>query len=217
MISVKEAFVKQICFDYCLKESDLSDHKNHFTVYTPLVGRRTWRDEQKTYLKAVCFNNQLFMTGEQEIIQLCEEKYKDFSGEWFMDLNVIRQLSEMLLPFGVQPESMHPFFLPKEPFPVTQPSFDIVRYNAEEIVAFKGDERFSDAYAFDPIARDELGIAAVDQNGNILGMAGASCDGQYLWQIGINVLPEARGKHIASVLVNLLSELNLAPRSSSPS
>ena len=206
MISVKEAFVKQICLDYCLKESDLSDHKNHFTVYTPLVGRRTWRDEQKTYLKAVCFNNQLFMTGEQEIIQLCEEKYKDFSGEWFMDLNVIRQLSEMLLPFGVQPESMHPFFLPKEPFPVTQPSFDVVRYNAEEIVAFKGDERFSDAYAFDPIARDELGIAAVDQNGNILGMAGASCDGQYLWQIGINVLPEARGKHIASVLVNLLSQ-----------
>lgn len=205
MLSVKEAFCRQICLDYCLKETDLTDRKNHFTVFSPLDGRRTWQDDQKTFLKAVCFNNHLFMTGEQEIIRLCEENFKDFSGEWFMDLKIIRQLSEILLPFGVQPESMHPFFLPKEPLAVTKPSFEVVRYNAEEIEAFREDKRFTDAYAFDPVARDMLGIAAVDQDGNILGMAGASCDGKYLWQIGINVLPQARGKHIASSLVNLLS------------
>ena len=48
-----------------------------------------------------------------------------------------------------------------------------------------------------------LGVAAV-KDGVILGMAGASADSPHLWQIGINVLPEARGQGIAEMLVSLL-------------
>ena len=205
VLSVREAFSRQICLDYCLKEADLTDHKNHFTLFNPLEGRRTWRDDQNPFLKAVCFNNQLFMTGQQEIIHICEENFKDFSGEWFMELKMVRQLNEILLPFGYQTDNMHPFFLPRESLDRMIPSFNVIRYQTDEIEAFRGDQRFSDAYSFDPDARDELGIAAVDNDGHIIGMAGASSDGQYLWQIGINVLPEARGSHVASTLVNLLS------------
>ena len=35
-------------------------------------------------------------------------------------------------------------------------------------------------------------------------MAGASSDSSSMWQIGINVLPEARGRQIATMLVSLL-------------
>ena len=48
-----------------------------------------------------------------------------------------------------------------------------------------------------------LGVAAL-RGGRILGMAGASADSPTMWQIGINVEPEARGEGVASMLVGLL-------------
>ena len=210
MSTVSDAFIAQICLDYCLDPSNLTDGKNHFTVFTPLDGRRTWRNEQPTFLKAVCFNSQLFMTGHPEVISLCREKFLNDPGEWFMDQNNIRRLDLILEPFGYRTESMHPFFLPKEDLFLTAPAFTFKRYDRNEIGIFRGDSRFKDAFAFDPSSPDELGIAALDEAGEILGMAGASSDGRYLWQIGVNVLPGARGNHIASSLVNLLSHDVLA-------
>ena len=81
--------------------------------------------------------------------------------------------------------------------------FTIQRYTPETIAPFQGDDRFEDAFGFCADAPDMLGVAAV-KDGRILGMAGASADSPYLWQIGINVLPEARGQGIASMLVALL-------------
>ena len=41
---------------------------------------------------------------------------------------------------------------------------------------------------------DVLGIAAV-KDGNIIGMAGTGADSPYMYQIGINVLPESWKGH----------------------
>lgn len=56
---------------------------------------------------------------------------------------------------------------------------------------------------FEDVPKDEIGIAAY-QDGEILGMAGATSDSPLMWQIGINVLPKARGMDIGSLLVGLL-------------
>ena len=42
------------------------------------------------------------------------------------------------------------------------------------------------------------------------GMAGVSADGKYLWQIGINVIPEASGRGLAVRLVRMMKEKVLA-------
>ena len=49
-----------------------------------------------------------------------------------------------------------------------------------------------------------LAQLAALEDGRILGMAGASADSPMMWQIGINVEPEARGKGVAALLVTLL-------------
>lgn len=68
---------------------------------------------------------------------------------------------------------------------------------------FEDDDRFQEAFAFDKNHPDMLAIAAFEDN-HIIGMAGASSDGETIWQIGIDVLSECRGRGIGTNLVKLL-------------
>lgn len=51
-----------------------------------------------------------------------------------------------------------------------------------------------------------LAVAALDEGGQPVGMAGASRDGERLWQIGVNVLPPHRGRGLAAGLTALLKD-----------
>ena len=57
--------------------------------------------------------------------------------------------------------------------------FELIRYDQDAILQFRGDDRFDQVFAFDPDAPDVLGMAAV-KDGEILGMAGASADSPVL-------------------------------------
>ena len=98
---------------------------------------------------------------------------------------------------------VHPFFLAEEQTFAKQTQFETRWFEGDEIEAFRGDKRFDEAFAFDRNAPDILGVAAI-RDGSILGMAGASCDSPIMWQIGINVAPEERGRGIGTMLVTLL-------------
>ena len=51
---------------------------------------------------------------------------------------------------------------------------------------------------------DMLGAGAYD-GGKLIGLAGCSADGDEMWQIGIDVLPEYRRQGIAAALTNRLA------------
>ena len=100
--------------------------------------------------------------------------------------------------------SARPGFSSSEtPSEIDASAYGIRWYRGAEIEAFRGDGRFREAFSFCPEAPDVLGVAAL-RGGRILGMAGASADSPTMWQIGINVEPEARGEGVASMLVGLL-------------
>lgn len=107
-----------------------------------------------------------------------------------------------------------------------------VWFEQEEILRFKENNRFTSAICFwegtsdvlavaklkrgpDTISSgekihcvkpDELCIAKDFDQSHMLGMAGASCDGKYLWQIGINVDKEYAGQGLGHELVRTLKE-----------
>ena len=54
-----------------------------------------------------------------------------------------------------------------------------------------------------------LGVGAYDQ-GQLVGLAACSADGEDMWQIGIDVLPRARGQGIAPALTSRLAKEILA-------
>ncbi len=214
-----EELSRQLALDYCCSPADVADSKNHFTLYIPQEGRRRFQEQAVCRLKIAVVHGKLLVTGSEEIVAECWERYADVTGEWFFDMKRLRELEELLAPFGLRIAQVHPFYLPEadgviSPVP-SSPTlsetriFDLVRYDQNAILQFHGDSRFDEAFAFNPDAPDVLGIAAV-KDGEILGMAGASADSPLFWQIGINVTPHAREMHVGSTLVRLLAQDILA-------
>lgn len=205
------SFVKQIALDYCCPEEWVTDRENHFTIYKPLPGRRTYQVSDDVFLKVVSTEGKLLFTGREDIIEICRKKYEKAEGAWFMGADKLMELENMFQSYGYCIDMVHPFFLPKygpeeaKPLDVSDFPYEIKYYYGDEIEQFRDDPRFDEAFGFSKTSPDMIGVAAI-RNGEIIGMAGASSDGEYLWQIGINVDPRFRRQHVGSTLVGLLKE-----------
>ena len=195
--------LRQFSADFCVTEADILDDRHHFTVFAPHPDRRRYLEISPCLLKIAEVNGKLLFTGRKDFIARCRELYADANAPWFMEARNMAALNRELSTFGAQIRHARPFYTADQALPVDTRDFTIVRYNQSTIQQFRGDDRFGDAFGFCEDAPDMLGVAAL-KNDRILGMAGASADSPYLWQIGINVLEETRGQGIAAMLVSLL-------------
>lgn len=199
----------QLALDFCCEAEDLEKPGNLFTEYVPLDGRRRWAEVEDIFLKIASVDGKLLMSGRADIIDLCRRTYADGNAAWIADGGELLKLDALVQPFGYRLHMAHPFFTADT---VSEPpaiSAEIVRYRGPEIEQFRGDSRFSEAYAFSAVAPDVLGVGAA-ADGKVVAMAGASADSPTLWQIGIDVLPEYRGRGFAAALVTHLKNDILA-------
>lgn len=74
-----------------------------------------------------------------------------------------------------------------------------------EMQECRSNEQLSESSGKGVVREDANREKDFDQS-HMSGMAGASADGAYLWQIGINVVPESAGKGLAVELVRQLKE-----------
>ena len=195
--------VRQLAADFCVSKAEVLDHQHHFSTFTPHPERRQYMEIRPCLLKIAVTGGKLLFTGREDIVDRCRTLYADANAPWFMEAPNLAALDRELAAFGAQIRHAQPFFTAGHALPVDTRDIVIRRYSQEDIAQFRGDERFGDAYGFCEDAPDVLGVAAM-KDGHILGMAGASADSPLLWQIGINVLPEARDQGIAAMLVSLL-------------
>lgn len=201
---MNDIIVKQMCLDYCCSEQDVRDRENHFNEYVPLDGRRTFgENEDSSFLKIAVINGKLLVTGRKDIVCILKEKIGGFNGEWFMDAAALSSVDKMIGQYGWQIEQEHEFFTADRKTDVCTDGYDIVWYEKDAIGQFEDDERFEEAFAFDENAPDVLGVSAV-KNGEILGMAGASADSPYMWQIGVNTMENCEARGIGSMLVTVM-------------
>ena len=204
-----ELLVRQRAADFCVTPSEVIDNSHHFTVFDPHPDRRQYMEIAPCILKIAVVNGKLLFTGRADVIARCRELYADANAPWFMEAPNLAALDRELSTFGAHIRHARPFYTLTESAPAATRDFTIRRYTPETIAPFKGDERFCEAYGFCDTAPDMLGVSA-EKDGVLLGMAGASADSPHLWQIGINVQPEARGQGVASMLVKLLANDVLA-------
>ena len=199
---MNEILVKQLAIDFCTSEKSVLSKENIFTEYKPLEGRRIFQ-EGECFLKVASVNGKILASGKKDIIDWIRDKYKDGNGAWFMDMECLHELETGLAKFGCRIGQAHPFYIATQKTQVNTKGFEIKTYIGEELEQFRGDERFGEAFIFDDMPKDEIGIGAY-KDGKILGMAGATSDSNLMWQIGINVMQEAEGLGIGTMLVAII-------------
>ncbi len=194
----------QLALDYncCFSEFDKSE--NTIVQNKLNTGRCIYRSDG-CFFKAACFCGKVIINTESEMIPWCQEKFLKCDSSWLFLYPRLRDIDMKLHEFGHEIADVHHYYLPNPILQTIKPQVDIKWYEYEDIMQFKNDDRFSEAFAFDDNHPDMLAVAALEGD-YIMGMAGASADSKTMWQIGIDVLTEYRSRGIAKQLVSLLSQ-----------
>ena len=190
MVNIEEVMYSELSKKYLCTPGEMASSENVF-----VLGK-----DDEPLLELLCINGKLVIKAGEELLPWCKEIYKDTSGVWFSDFGNLRRLDSKLQSLGHYLADVHHYYIPGKDSVMPKGSYELKWFNKEEILDFKGDDRFDEAFAFNEKTPDILGVAAME-GGEILGMAGASMDHKNLWQIGINVIPEAQGKGIGTYLV----------------
>lgn len=206
---IRELFAAQMQIDYCCDEKQLYSTENEYTVRELQEGRRRFKKDD-AILKVLCINGKCIFSGKEEILEECQATFKDLNGAWMSQYKYLYWLDDLLLDHKYFLEDLHHYYLPlgqellsEEEMEVLSKEYEVRWYEKDDIEQFRGDKRFEHAYSFLPDAPDVLGVAVL-KDGEIHGMAGASADSDVMWQIGIDVMPESKGRSLGPFITILL-------------
>ena len=195
---------KQLAKDYNCSVKDFENKDNIITEAKVIRGNRIYMEDNKI-LKILIFNGKAIISTNSYLKEWCHKDIAKVPGEWMFLTSVLRRIDKRLGEFGYEIDNIHHCYLPHYEESYSYKDDKSLRwYEGEEIEQFRNDKRFDEAFAFDRRYPDVLGVAALNEEGDIIGMAGASEDCEEMWQIGINVLPEAEGQGIGKKLVSVL-------------
>lgn len=221
---------RQFCLDVGLSWEEYEKNREKSVliqkaVYVPGTmdvageGARNYA-ERNSFFRAIICLGQLFICCDERIYDWVVKQYEDCKPEWFCDYKNLRKLDEKLREYGHEIYDTHVYYLPEADSESVKlhDMPQLTWFEQAEILRFKDSNRFTSAISFwegqpDMLAvtamRDEVqmpeGLKDFDQS-HMCGMAGASKDGEYLWQIGINVDEDLSGQGLGHRLVRALKE-----------
>ena len=197
----------QLALDYNMPLSFLLDNENHFSIYVPKEGRRLFGDNPDLFLKIAVFNGKVVATGKEEAVEAIKEMVGKRKGYWIFDGFFLSKIILFLSEHGREVEMIHPFFVKSKKSNKETENISFRIIGKEEIEQYRDDD-FSEAFAFDDDAPDEIGVAIMEK-GEIVSVSGASSDSPLMWQLGVNTKLDYRGKGYGTSAVEILSDIVL--------
>ena len=203
---ILETALKQSAADCSCNPEDFSRAENVVTESVPNASAR--RDRPNPPLcRLVTFGSNVVAACRKDLIPEVTA-YVNSQSSFYrcFETPYIYELTRVLEKADARMSKMHSAFLP-DIGAVFAADLDCP-YETRELHP----EDFADLYVpawgnalcSDRKELDMLGVGAYD-SGRLIGLAGCSADGEEMWQIGIDVLPEYRRQGIASVLTNRLA------------
>ncbi len=180
-----------------------------------LPGARVY-DGMSSFFKAILYKGDAYLMADERILEQIRDMFGMTNPEWFCNFSTLRKLDRILTPHGYEIADTHVYFLPDSRASRAlsgeieeEGGFTFEWMDRQAIEAFRDRNPFHHALVYSPTQPDVIAVAAKDGD-RLAAMAGASEDGRYLWQIGVDVDPEYEGLGLASFLVNALKERILA-------
>lgn len=194
----------QLAADYNCKVTDFTKSENTITKNELIKGRRIYSSDG-CFMKILCFCDSAIITADEQIIPWMDENFRDEDASWLFEYGKLKYIDKKLNEFGHELADIHHYYIPNANAREIEPLHHTKWFEQQDIQQFKDDERFGEALAFDQTHPDVLAVAALEGD-RIMGMAGASADSETMWQIGIDVIPEFRGRGVATNLTALLKQ-----------
>ncbi|MHB1453572.1 MAG: GNAT family N-acetyltransferase [Saccharofermentanales bacterium] len=202
-MNYREILYSQLACDFSVLPSQIAGSENLFVINRFCEGRRIYRSDG-CLLKVLCINSKIVMSSTDEsLLEWCRNEYMDADGPWFCDFSNLLKLQKKLQDYGHCIDDCHHYYIPSDKVSVIQSDIPVQWFEQDQLEQFCCDERFFEALSFDAHRPDMLAVAA-EADGELIGMAGASADSAAMWQIGIDVIPDARNQGIATYLTYLL-------------
>lgn len=195
---------KLLALDFNCKAGDFDTKQNVIVVPEEHPGRRIY-SPKKAFFSMVTTGKNTVINAHEEIHEWLVNWSKGKEGIWLFEHHNLMELEEELSKYGQRLGQSHHMFLPKARMEEGDAPLAVQWFEQEDIQTLYGRDEFPNALCdcFKPERPDVLAAGAMYE-GQMVGLAGCSADTKLFWQIGIDVLPEWRGKGIATMLVKLL-------------
>ena len=194
---------KQLCLDYGCSPDDLRGGETQLRLFARRPGMRNVGRESA--LKIAVYRDQLLVMAAPELMDGCRALFEGRRGTWLSEPKRLREIDDFLRQSGRRLADAHHHYLPCPIFPVLKSRFPLRWYERNELEPFRGDPRFDEALLFDPETPDMLAVCAMEGE-TILGMASVIRSCEKLWEIGVNVTEEGRGRGVGSCVVAALKD-----------
>lgn len=196
--------MRQFALDYNTSEGEWISGRIHLSLSARPAGARI-HEKTDPFFSAAVFMGKAYVMADEAMHPWIRETLAKEPPEWWGAYQTLKKLDAELSKYGREILDTHIYFLPAEEPTEIRPRFRVQWYEGEELSQFRGKQELSHALCFSRTQPDRLAVAAYEKD-QMMGMAGVSEDGAYLWQIGIDVLPEYEGRGLASGLVTLLKQ-----------
>ncbi|MCL2198224.1 MAG: GNAT family N-acetyltransferase [Defluviitaleaceae bacterium] len=160
-------------------------------------------ETDKQFFDIVSFGSNAVIHADRQILGWCEENFANTAPERIMDDPNIFVIESKLREYGQKLSGEHIRFLRlNEDVRIDPPTGFAFRICEKDCIhELYGDKRFAHAFNY---KNDVIAITA-SVDGKICSIAAADDNIPGFWQIGIDTLPEYRGKGLAAYLVNKIA------------
>ena len=157
-------------------------------------------DKLDPFFRVIVFMGTAYVMADEETIPGWMEILKDYPAEWFFNYGRLRKIDGILNEFDREIIDTHLFYLPDADAANISIPKEYKWLSEDEIIEVKKQDIFHNAFAYSATQPDVYAVGVPDRNGLYKAMAGASEDGKYVRQIGIDVLPEYEGEGLGTGL-----------------
>lgn len=201
-----EIIEKQFALDCNLAQAEeIQQGRMYIAPSKDLPGARIV-DKTDNFFRAVLFMGKAYLMADESIYEGCREVFKDVDPNWFCKFPNLRILDRILNESGYEIADTHIYYLPDMEAEKREETTPVIWLGEEEIADMKEENPFHNALGYSPTQPDVIAVAVPEDDGRMKGMAGASRDGMYVRQIGIDVREEYRGQGLAVYLTTLLKQ-----------
>ena len=215
---LREVVDAQMEADSCLPAGSIHSAREHGSVL--LSSARLELEQMATHRRIFRDHFELRLANYRGLTLLCpphprvleeiEALLSGDGGNWMGDYSKLREINNFLTPYALQSSGTALYYTPSRTMVENPKTFQLprefvlVHLAKDEWNAQRASQNFTNALGTSELRPDVL-VSAIEHNGEVVAMAGASADSAMMYQIGIDVLPAYRSKGLGTALVAELS------------